>query len=92
MGGVKGRLASPPVISVVSLIGAVYYITVFVFVDELLGLDTSLGRLNASIFSWLAFMCLFSFFVAVLTDPGSLPPSFAPETEDPLKFVSYYSR
>ncbi|KAG6512504.1 hypothetical protein ZIOFF_030625 [Zingiber officinale] len=86
MGGGKGRLASSPVIAAISLIGVVYYITVFVFVDDLLGLSTSPGRLNACIFSWLAFMCLFSFFVAVLTDPGSVPPSFAPETEDPLKF------
>lgn len=91
MRGGKGRLASPPVIAVISLIGVVYYITVFVFVDDLLGLSTSPGRLSAWIFSWLAIMCLFSFFVAVLTDPGCVPPSFAPETEDPLKFVSYCS-
>ncbi|XP_074582473.1 putative protein S-acyltransferase 15 [Curcuma longa] len=86
MGGGKGRLASSPVIAVISLMGVVYYITVFVLFDDLLGLSTSAGRFNACVFSWLAFMCLFSFFVAVLTDPGSVPSSFAPETEDPLKF------
>ncbi|RWW66150.1 hypothetical protein BHE74_00026499 [Ensete ventricosum] len=81
---------SPPVLLVISLIGFVYYTTVFIFIDDWLGLGTGPGFLNALIFSWLAFMCLFSFFVTVLTDPGSVPPSFAPETEDPRKDVSEF--
>ncbi|CAL9079197.1 unnamed protein product [Musa textilis] len=85
MGREKGRFMSPPVLLVISLIGFVYYTTVFIFIDVWLGLGTGPGLLNALIFSWLAFMCLFSFFVTVLTDPGGVPPSFAPETEDPQK-------
>ncbi|WOL18246.1 putative protein S-acyltransferase 15 [Canna indica] len=85
MGGGKGRSVSPPVLAVISMIGFVYYSTVFVFIDGWLGLDTAPGLLNSVIFTWLAFMCLFSFFAAVLSDPGGVPPSFAPETEDPQK-------
>lgn len=82
-------MLSIPVILVVALMGFVYYATVFVFLDRWLGLDSSPGIINALAFSFFAVMGSVSFFVAVLTDPGGVPSSFAPDSEDPQKNVSF---
>ncbi|XWS56417.1 hypothetical protein CRYUN_Cryun09bG0083600 [Craigia yunnanensis] len=44
--------------------------------------ESSAGSLNAMIFTFLASLCLFSFFVGVLTDPGQIPSSYLPDVED----------
>lgn len=62
--------------------GFVYYTTVFVFIDDWVGLQTSAGSLNALIFTFLVSLCLFSFFVCVLTDPGYVPASYIPDVEE----------
>lgn len=85
MGLKQGKVFSIPVIAVVLMIGFVYFATVFVFLDQWLGLDSSLGTRNAYSYSYYAFMSYVSFFVAALTDPGVVPPSFAPDSEDPQK-------
>ncbi|ONK79500.1 uncharacterized protein A4U43_C01F6990 [Asparagus officinalis] len=92
MGMKKGRILSIPVLAVISLVGYVYYTTVFVLLDQWLGLNSSPGFLNAVIFSFFAFMGLVSFFVSVLTDPGGVPSSFAPDSEDPQKHQGVKSR
>ncbi|KAK6271015.1 hypothetical protein POUND7_008113 [Theobroma cacao] len=60
----------------------VYYITVFIFIEDWVGLQSSAGSLNAKIFTFLASLCLFSFSVGVLTDPGYAPSSYLPDVED----------
>ncbi|XP_010935718.1 probable protein S-acyltransferase 15 isoform X1 [Elaeis guineensis] len=92
MRGRKGRFLSVPVLAVISLIGFVYYTTVFVFIEDWLGLSTSLGFLNYLIYSWVAFMSLLSFFVAVIKDPGGVPTSFAIDSENPPKNQGVTSR
>ncbi|WRX11966.1 Palmitoyltransferase [Theobroma cacao] len=62
--------------------GFVYYITVFIFIEDWVGLQSSAGSLNAKIFTFLASLCLFSFSVGVLTDPGYAPSSYLPDVED----------
>lgn len=64
------------------LMGFVFYITIFVFIEDWVGLQSSAGFLNALIFSFFASLCLFSFFVCVLTDPGSVPASYVPDVEE----------
>ncbi|GFS30073.1 hypothetical protein Acr_00g0010000 [Actinidia rufa] len=79
----KGRrFLSIPVFSVFLVLGFVYYVTVFIFLEDWLGLQTSAGSLNAMIFTFLAFLSLFSFFSCVLTDPGGVPSSYVPDVED----------
>lgn len=46
-----------------------------------MGLQSSAGSLNALIFTFLASLCLFSFLVCVLTDPGGVPPAYVPDFE-----------
>lgn len=88
----KGGFLSIPVLAVISLMAFVYYTTVFVFLEQWLGLDSSPGILNAFAFSFFGFMGLVSFFVSVLTDPGGVPSSFAPDSEDPQKNQGRQSR
>ncbi|XP_057979180.1 probable protein S-acyltransferase 15 [Malania oleifera] len=76
------KLLSIPIISVLLMVGFVYCVTIFVFVDDWLGLQSSAGILNALIFTFLAFLCGFSFFVCVLADPGHVPSSYVPDIED----------
>ncbi|KAI4346306.1 hypothetical protein L6164_007219 [Bauhinia variegata] len=76
------RFLSLPVFSVLLLMGFVYCITVFVFIEDWIGLQSSPGTLNAFVFSILASLCLFSFFICVLTDPGHVPSSYIPDVED----------
>lgn len=47
-----------------------------------MGLQTSPGFLNALIFTFLAFLSLFSLFVCVSSDPGRVPPSYVPDDEE----------
>lgn len=62
--------------------GFVYYVTLFVFIDDWVGLQSSAGELNALVFSFLASLCLFSLSICVLVDPGRVPASYAPDVED----------
>ncbi|XP_042476248.1 probable protein S-acyltransferase 16 [Macadamia integrifolia] len=73
---------SLPVLVVLSAIGYLYYTTVFIFIDGWLGLRTSPGLMNAFIFTAMACMCIFNYAVAILRDPGSVPPSFVHDIED----------
>ncbi|XP_062092037.1 probable protein S-acyltransferase 15 isoform X2 [Humulus lupulus] len=75
------RFLSIPILGVLLLLGFVYYITVFIFIEDWIGLQSSSGSLNAVIFTFLAVSSLFSFSVCVLTDPGHVPPSYAPDVE-----------
>ncbi|XP_041022845.1 probable protein S-acyltransferase 15 isoform X2 [Juglans microcarpa x Juglans regia] len=76
------RFLSIPVSAVFLLAGFVYYITVFVFVEDWIGLRSSAGSLNAMMFTLLCFLCLFSFFACVLIDPGQIPASYVPDVEE----------
>ncbi|XVF75571.1 hypothetical protein PTKIN_Ptkin13bG0197700 [Pterospermum kingtungense] len=76
------KFFSIPVVAVFLLMGFVYYITVFIFIEDWVGLQSSSGTLNAMIFTFLASMCLFSFSVGVLSDPGQTPSSYIPDVED----------
>ncbi|KGN47840.1 probable protein S-acyltransferase 15 [Cucumis sativus] len=76
------KFISIPIFSVLSLMGFVYYITVFIFIQDWTGLLTSPGLINSFIFTYLASLCLFSFAVCVLTDPGSVPSSYLPDFEE----------
>ncbi|CAL5407365.1 unnamed protein product [Camellia sinensis] len=76
------RFVSIPVFFVFLVLGFVYYITIFVFLEDWLGLQSSAGSLNALIFTYLACFSLFSFLVCVLTDPGGVPSAYVPDVED----------
>lgn len=75
------RLLSFPVVAMFILLGFVYYATVFLFMKDWFGLETSNGFLNALIFTFFAFLFVFSFVVAVVTDPGQVSPSYVPDVE-----------
>ncbi|KAK4754560.1 hypothetical protein SAY87_002664 [Trapa incisa] len=75
------RLLSVPIFSALLMMGFVYYVTVFFFIADWVGLQSSAGSLNAIIFTSLICYCLFSFFVCVLTDPGRVPSSYVPDVE-----------
>lgn len=76
------RFLSIPILAVFLLLGFVYYITVFIFIEDWIGLKSSPGSLNALIFTFMASLCLFSFSVCVLTDPGQVPASYVPDVEE----------
>ncbi|XP_022134485.1 probable protein S-acyltransferase 15 isoform X2 [Momordica charantia] len=76
------KFVSVPIFCVFSLMGFVYYITVFIFIEDWTGLLSSPGLLNSLIFTSLASLCLFSFATCVLTDPGSVPSSYLPDVEE----------
>ncbi|KAH1139293.1 hypothetical protein AAZX31_10G197100 [Glycine max] len=75
------RFVSVPVLAVILLMVFVYYCSMFVFLQDWLGLQSSPGTLNAFLFSLFASLSLFSFFSCVLTDPGHVPSSYAPDVE-----------
>ncbi|KAL5195463.1 putative protein S-acyltransferase 15 [Glycine soja] len=75
------RFLSVPVLAVFLLMLFVYYSSIFVFLQDWLGLQSSPGTLNAFLFSLFASLSLFSFFSCVLTDPGHVPSSYAPDVE-----------
>lgn len=76
------KFFSIPVVAVFSFMGFVYYLTVLIFIEDWVGLKSSSGSLNAIIFTFLASLCLFSFVVGVLTEPGQIPSSYLPDVED----------
>ncbi|XP_020878047.1 probable protein S-acyltransferase 15 isoform X2 [Arabidopsis lyrata subsp. lyrata] len=76
------RFFSIPVLSVILVMGFVYYVTLFIFIDDWVGLRSSAGKLNALLFSFLASLCLFSLSICVLVDPGRVPASYVPDVED----------
>lgn len=67
---------------VVAAILYIYFSTVFVFIDQWFGLGTSPGLLNAVVFTGLAIMSISTYALAILTDPGRIPASFAPDIEN----------
>lgn len=75
------RLLSLPVLSVFVLVGFIYYITIFIFLEDWLGLHSSSGSLNTIIFTVLASFSLFSFLVCATTDPGRVPSEYVPDIE-----------
>ncbi|XP_020229668.1 probable protein S-acyltransferase 15 isoform X1 [Cajanus cajan] len=75
------RLLSVPVLAVLSLILFTYYTSIFVFLHDWLGLQSSPGTLNAFLYSLFASLTLVSFFCCLLTDPGYVPSSYAPDVE-----------
>lgn len=93
------RFLSIPIFAVLLLMGFVCYITVFIFIDDWVGLQSSAGSLNALILTILASLCLFSFSSCVLIDPGYAPASYIPDVEDsgisdqePMKDVSFFQK
>ncbi|KAA8534417.1 hypothetical protein F0562_031934 [Nyssa sinensis] len=76
------KFLSIPVLSVFLFVGFVYSVTIFIFMEDWLGLQTSAGSLNGLIFTSLASLCIFSFFVCVLSDPGGVPTTYVPDIED----------
>ncbi|CAH9055246.1 unnamed protein product [Cuscuta epithymum] len=77
------RFLSIPIISVLILKGVLYYVTVFIFIEDWMSLQSSAGSLNALIFTFFASLCVFCYFVCVLKDPGSVPSSYVPDVEEP---------
>ncbi|EPS59858.1 hypothetical protein M569_14949, partial [Genlisea aurea] len=74
------RFLSIPVLFALFLLGFVYYVTMFVFLEESASLHTSTGLIPLA-FSLLGFMCLFSLIVCILTDPGGVPSVSVPDIE-----------
>ncbi|CAH9116048.1 unnamed protein product [Cuscuta europaea] len=77
------RFLSIPIISVLILKGVLYYVTVFIFIEDWMSLQSSAGSLNALIFTFFASLCVFCYFVCVVKDPGSVPSSYVPDVEEP---------
>ncbi|KAI3508693.1 hypothetical protein L1887_23705 [Cichorium endivia] len=76
------RFVSFPILAVFVLMEMVYYGTVFIFLDDWLGLESLAGWMNAVIFTLLSSFTLFSFLVCVLTDPGGVPSGYYPDIEN----------
>lgn len=76
------RFLSIPIVLVFSLMSFVYYVTIFLLIDNWLGLQSSIGSLHALIFTFVASLCLFSFLVCILSDPGAIPSSYLPDVEE----------
>lgn len=70
----------------------IYLSTVFVFVDQWFGLRSSPGMMNVAAFTFLAVMCIYSYWLAVFTDPGRVPVSFAPDVEGSEKQIQEIKR
>lgn len=67
---------------VLIFVGFVYYVTIFIFLDDLLSLQTSTGKNHSFFYTFLACLVVFSFFVCVVKDPGGVPSSYLPDVED----------
>lgn len=78
----RRSLVSLPILLVLSGIFFIYYTTVFVVIDEWLGLSTSQGLMNASFFTILALMSVVTYAIAIVRDPGHVPSSYVPDVED----------
>ncbi|GFP91843.1 probable protein s-acyltransferase 15 [Phtheirospermum japonicum] len=76
------KFLSIPVLAAFILFGFIYYVTVFVFIEDWYGIQSSAGLLNTLIFSVLACLCFFSLLVCVLKDPGGVPSGYVPDVED----------
>ncbi|XP_047316463.1 probable protein S-acyltransferase 16 [Impatiens glandulifera] len=74
-----------PVTVVIAAIIYIYVSTVLVFVDQWFGLSSSPGIINAVAFTALALLCIYSYTIALFTDPGRVTSSFVPDVEDKLK-------
>ncbi|PPR92106.1 hypothetical protein GOBAR_AA28566 [Gossypium barbadense] len=59
-----------------------FRLELFILIEDWVGLQTSAGSLNSMIFTTLACLCVLSFLVGVLTDPGRVPSSYIPDVED----------
>ncbi|XP_073137812.1 probable protein S-acyltransferase 16 [Henckelia pumila] len=70
----------------------VYLMTMLVFMDRWLGLDSPLGMLNAAAYTTLAVMFAASYRLAMFTDPGRVPASFVLNSEDAQKSVREIKR
>ncbi|CAI9773006.1 unnamed protein product [Fraxinus pennsylvanica] len=57
------RFPSIFVLSAFLFLGFIYYVTVFIFIEDWLGLQSSAGTLNALVVTFLASLCAFSFCV-----------------------------
>lgn len=66
----------------ISSILYVYISTVLVFVDQWFGIGSSPGIMNAVVFTAVALMCMYSYYLAIYTDPGRVPATFMPDIED----------
>ncbi|KAL8166852.1 hypothetical protein V2J09_008351 [Rumex salicifolius] len=75
------RLISIPIFSVLTVMSLVYYITIFIFLRDLVDLNSSVGSLNVIVFTFFGALSLFSFFVSVLNDPGRIPSNYIPDVE-----------
>ncbi|KAF3636138.1 putative thaumatin-like protein-like [Capsicum annuum] len=82
MKATRGCPFSFHVIAIAVAIAYVYFSTVFVFIDKWLGLWSSQGIFNAVMFSVITLFCIFSYTLAIYTDPGRVPSSFVPDIED----------
>ncbi|KAG7017285.1 putative protein S-acyltransferase 16, partial [Cucurbita argyrosperma subsp. argyrosperma] len=78
----RGFTITPPVAVVVLAISFIYFSTVFIFIDRWFGLITSPGIMNAVVFTAVALMCITSYALAILTDPGRVPSTYMPDIED----------
>ncbi|XP_015055685.1 probable protein S-acyltransferase 16 isoform X1 [Solanum pennellii] len=92
MKATRGCRFSFHVTVVAAAIAYIYFSTVFVFIDQWLGLWSSPGILNAILFSVVALFCILSYALAIYTDPGRVPSSFIPDVEDPENTVQEIKR
>ncbi|XP_020221062.1 probable protein S-acyltransferase 16 [Cajanus cajan] len=89
----KPSSALSPLVSVVVLgIAFIHISTVFVFIDRWFGLLSSPGIMNAAAFTALAAACAFTYRAAILTDPGRVPSTYAPDVEDVHSLVHEIKR
>lgn len=76
------KFLSIHILCVLIFVGFLYYFTIFIFLDDLLSLQSSAGKFHSFFFTFMACLCVFSFFVCVLKDPGGVPFSYLPDVED----------
>ncbi|XP_051116629.1 probable protein S-acyltransferase 15 [Andrographis paniculata] len=76
------RFLAVHTLSALFLLGFVYYTTMFIFIEDWLGLQSSAGLLNSIIFTFFTSLLVFSFFVCILTDPGGVPSGYVPDVEE----------
>ncbi|KAK8928599.1 putative S-acyltransferase [Platanthera zijinensis] len=88
----RPRYVTLPIMFVLAVIGYVYYVTVFSVIVDWLGLTTAAGLGNAVVFTALGFMCVATYGMAVLRDPGHVPSSFIPDMEDPQASIHEIKR
>uniref|UniRef100_A0A0D6R576 S-acyltransferase n=1 Tax=Araucaria cunninghamii TaxID=56994 RepID=A0A0D6R576_ARACU len=79
----RKRFISLPVLVVLLATGFVYYTTVFIVTEQWLSLSSASGLLNAIIFTGLTLMSLVCYTLAIVKDPGQVPPSYMRDLEDP---------